>query len=178
MSTVVECHACGKPYLPGEATFCTRCGARLPESKINIRDIPRDKEINFKKRTSQRRYEVLAFTAGLQMFFGWIMIISALLFSSYLYSFSADISDALYSTVAYADDGYSKLTGEPVSKTPFETIPIAISLLVAGIGVVLGVNLVAHGQLIFLFINLNDELSGLAKEQLTFFAWFVKRKLP
>ena len=65
---LIHCRNCGHPYLPGEATYCPKCGEVLA-TKANIVDEIKQLE------SEPKPYEALRFTSGLIIFFGWVVII-------------------------------------------------------------------------------------------------------
>ncbi len=81
----IFCRECGTPYHPGEANFCSKCGAPLP-TKANAVD-----ELKSLQKES-RGYGALRFTADLIVFLGWLIIIGGIFLAVSVYKIMSEIS--------------------------------------------------------------------------------------
>lgn len=176
MSTIVECPYCHKEYLPGEATYCPRCGGRLPESDINIHEYKKNakpKSPTWKiNHYIKPRYRALELVANIQVAMGWFL----LLFSFVAAFTMVDFFDAFLPEA----ERYTLSDGAPQLDRPYEqeTNPTAwtFSFIIGFIGILGGLRIIASGQLLHLQIDLAEETAILNRETQRFFLWYAKRK--
>ncbi len=91
---LIHCKNCGRSYMPGESSYCSKCGERL-STKSDIVD-----EIN-KLEREVKPYEALRFTSGVIVFLGWVVIIAGWITVGMIYTFTVSVAENVMSGHSY-----------------------------------------------------------------------------
>lgn len=139
---LINCPSCGWPYLPGEASYCTKCGTSLSKSINPAQEI--------KQLESQPKpYEALRFTSGLMIFFGWLVIIGVWVSVSMTYTFTVSMAENMVS--------------DAVSYTVVSNLAVLISILFGMAGTILGITLIASGQVFQVMLDIRNDMNLTAR---------------
>lgn len=134
---LIPCRNCGRPYVPGEASYCGKCGERL-STKTNLIDEVRQLE------SEPKPYEAVRFTSGLIVFLGWVFIIGGWFLA---FTIGAVFGETLAQFFAKSGSSYSVL----------QNITILISFILGFINTVFGVGMIASGQLLAVMLDIRND---------------------
>jgi hypothetical protein len=133
----IKCRNCGHPYLPGEASYCGKCGHRLPTQK-NLVDEVNDLE------SEPKPYGAVRFTSGLVVFLGWVWIILGWMLS---FTVGSVFGESLAQFFVRSDAGYSVI----------RNFTALIVVILGFINTIYGIGMIAGGQLISIMLDIRND---------------------
>lgn len=132
-----HCPSCDWPYLPGEASYCTKCGTLLSKSINPAQEI--------KQLESQSKpYEALRFTSWLIVVLGWAVIIFGWLFAI---TFGSVVAAPIAKNIVAKD----------AAENVIQNFDLLVIVIIGMITTIYGILLIASGQVISALLDIRDD---------------------
>ncbi len=129
-----HCPLCGAAYLPGEVSFCVKCGQPLQTKTSIIQDVKRIEQ-------EPNPYNALRIASGFIVFFGWLVIIFGWIFAMM-------IGSIFMETIASVTGPYSLARNQSY----------LVSFIIGMISTIQGLFMIAAGQVFLALLDLRNDM--------------------